>query len=129
MPHISWFPYVPGGTHLHRSQHVMHARMHSLFLEWSLHLWSQSGMQSALDFTGGKGADVGVFAGGGVVFDGGDGTLAGAGAGTGTLAYGGDGAFILSSSSLDETLVVINMKVATKKSTALKAMGNGNKSG
>lgn len=116
MPHISWFPYVPGGTHLHRSQHVMHARMHSLFLEWSLHLWSQSGMQSALDFTGGKGADVGVFAGGGVVFDGGDGTLAGAGAGTGTLAYGGDGAcnkLLRSISNFSEKFIQITCNLAT----------------
>ncbi|KAI6700551.1 hypothetical protein NL676_014875 [Syzygium grande] len=43
--HLSVPVRAPGGTHLHRWQHVVH--VHALFLELSLHLWSQSGMQSA----------------------------------------------------------------------------------
>lgn len=46
MPHLSLFPKVPGGTHLHLTQHVPHALKHTLGLECKLHLYLHNPPQS-----------------------------------------------------------------------------------
>lgn len=46
MPQTSLFPEVPGGTHLHLTQHVPHALVHTFGLECILHLPLHSPSQS-----------------------------------------------------------------------------------